>query len=304
LFEVEFAPLTRRSTLLLAERWRRATVVGRLAKAAATTVPTLGRPREQDLTNLIQLGRQSHPGEDKRLVLDALHHLATAVHRSGKYDGAQLKSLIAGIDEIVVSSPEVGSPRNFQFSADLLMNMILNARGCEHSDDLRHAIQMTSLVAQAALSSDHLDVQARFVEALAAVSEAQPESDLGRRRGFATWASQALFEIGSLAADIDGVLVAMACLSKLDTIAQNLAPVEGELAYDILGLVAHFWGQGPTGKKYVRPILDDAEEIFASPLSDVLNGAADHFTVKSRFRTVEYLGRIRTEYVDEETFSE
>jgi len=175
------------STIVLTERWRRATVIGRLSKSAARTVPTLGRPHEQDLINLIQLGRQSHPGEDKRLVLEALHDLATAVHRSGKYDGAQLDNLVAGIDEIVVSGTEVDSPRNFQFSADLLMHMILKARDCEHSDDLKHAIQMTSIVAQASLANDHLDVQARFVEALAAVSEAHPESNVDRRQGFATW---------------------------------------------------------------------------------------------------------------------
>ena len=51
------------STIVLTERWRRATVIGRLSKSAARTVPTLGRPHEQDLINLIQLGRQSHPGK-------------------------------------------------------------------------------------------------------------------------------------------------------------------------------------------------------------------------------------------------
>jgi hypothetical protein len=64
----------------------------------------------------------------------------------------------------------------------------------------------------------------------------------------------------------------------------------------MLGLVAHFWGHGSTGENYVRPILDDANEIFALPLAEVLGQSAEHFTIKSRFRTVEYLGRISEEY--------
>jgi hypothetical protein len=124
-------------------------------------------------------------------------------------------------------------------------------------------------------------IQPKFIEALALANEVQ--------RDAANWMSQALFEIGSKAAERQQILVAMAALSKLESLAMQHRPITGELAADFVGLLAHFWVAGETAKSYVLPILADAKIFFSQPLAEAIQSAQDHCKQTAKFKTADHL---------------
>jgi hypothetical protein len=216
------------AAMVLSERWRRDKVVAQLSRAAAKGILRRGRPIESELLDLIQLGKQSQSGQDKELVLQALAFLAEAVQARPGYDGAQLEELIIGLEEMLVLGDQIGSPENFHSAADHLSDMIISACNKANSHDLKLAIQAVSMLGRASLRYEPSHIQPKFIEALALANEVQ--------RDAANWMSQALFEIGSKAAERHQILVAMAALSKLEALAMQHRPITGELAADFIGL--------------------------------------------------------------------
>ena len=276
------------TALVLTERWRRSSVIGRLRRAAAHGIRHRGRPLEAPLTTLVQLGIQSQAGEDKGMVIQALARLTDQVQARQGYDGAQLEDIITGLEDLFVSGTHFGSPDNFLTAADMLLGLVLESRDRAHGDDIEAAVQAVSLLGRASLRHEQSHIQIKFLEALAFAGD-------GEDIGYATWASQALFEIGSHAIESDRPLVAKAALSKLEMLVLQHQPVRGELAWDFIGLLAHCWARRETGRDYSRPFLDQAEEIFEDPLPQVIRRAREACMQTARFQTGDYLARMLAE---------
>ncbi|MEM9492647.1 MAG: hypothetical protein AAGC55_26100, partial [Myxococcota bacterium] len=144
-----------------------------------------------------------------------------------------------------------------------------------------------SLLGRAALGHEQSALQLRFLEPMAIAGD----SDV---RGYAQWASRALFEVGSEALERGRTLVALSALDKLETVAARHSPVTGALARDVVGLLAHFWARGETGRDYVRQFLDSARdsELFADPLAAIIADARAACVHSARFTTGNYLARM------------
>jgi hypothetical protein len=189
--------------------------------------------------------------------------------------------VIIGLEEILVLGAQIGSPQNFHTAADLLSDMIISACNKANSYDLKLAIQAVSMLGRASLRHEPSHIQPKFVEALTLANEEQMAD--------ATWMSQALFEIGSEAAEHNQILVAMSALSKLESLATRHRPLTGELAADFIGLLAHFWARGETAKNYVIPILADATIFFSQPLPEAIHSAQVHCKQTAKFKTADHL---------------
>jgi len=272
------------STLLITAYWRRRPIIHKLSRLAARKIPMGGRLAEPDLKELVQLGVQSQPGQDKALVLKALARLAESVQANAKYDGARLEDLILGLEEILGAGPQIASPMNFQFAADLLSNLIMSACKKKSADDLKLAIQTVSMSGRLSLHHEPSHIQNKFVEALTLANNGQPEGSM--------WVSQALFEIGSEAVERHQMLVAMAALSKNESLLLRQSPTNGELARDFISLLAHFWAQGEAAKNYATPYLKDAPSYFSQPLPEVIKAAQKHCEKTARFKTSGHLSQM------------
>ncbi|MCG8419659.1 MAG: hypothetical protein MJE77_17135 [Proteobacteria bacterium] len=276
------------AALLFTERWRRISVIERLYQSAAHAIPEHGRPAEPVLRSLIELGVQSPAGRDKSLVLGALIRLTSATQERDSYDGAQLESVIDGLEEIFTASPHYGSAENFVDSADLLLDLLLASQNRPHSDDLKKAIQVASLLGRASLRHEQSHIQVKFLDALAFAGD-------GDNIGYTTWASQAIFEIGSEALEHNSTLVAMSALSRMETLVMRHGPVRGGLALDFVGLLAHFWARKQTGRDYARHFLDHAGEFFEDPLAEVIASARSACMQTARFKTGDYLAMMQAD---------
>ncbi|WP_428267796.1 hypothetical protein [Haliangium sp.] len=274
------------AALVLTERWRRKSVVRRLRRAAARGIESRGRPVEEELMALVELGVQSRPGEDKTLVIDALDALVGETQARPGYDGAQLEELVKGLEDVLVGGAHTGSPGNFKAGADLLERLVWEASGRSDSDDLKMSVQLAGILGRAALRYEQPHDQIKFLEILAFAGE-------GEDTGYSTWASQALFEIGSEAIESGRILVAMTALSKLESLVFTYSPVSGELANDYIGLVAHFHARGPTGRDYSREFVDP--ELFAAPLPELIRTARAACIQGARFQTGDHLARLLSE---------
>ncbi|ACY15840.1 hypothetical protein [Haliangium ochraceum] len=274
------------TAVLLIERWRRDAVIERWRRAAATGIDINGRPLEAQLGVLVELGVQSHGGEDKNLVIAALDRLVADTQARAAYDGAQLEELVKGLEDILVSGPHTPSPANFKTGAELLERMVWESRDRPESDDLKRAIQLAGILGRAALRYEQPHDQIKFLEILAFAGE-------GDDLGYATWVSQAVLEIGSEAIGKNRILVAMTALDKLESLVFAHSPVRGELAHDFVGLVAHFHDQGGTCRDYGDQYLDAS--VFADPLPEVVAQAREACIQGARFRTGNYLTALLAE---------
>lgn len=269
--------------VLLTERWRRSSVIARLRRATGRGIALNGRPLEAELGAMVELGVQSRGGEDKTLIIEALDMLVADTQARPGYDGAQLEELIKGLEDVLVSGPYLASPNNFKAGADLLERLVWESRECAESDDLKMAVQLAGILGRAALRYEQPHIQIKYIEILAFAGE-------GDDIGYATWSSQALLELGSQAIENRRTLVAMTALSKLESLVLAHSPVHGELAFDYIGLLAHFHARQETGRDYCKRFLDP--ELFAEPLPEVIRQARAACIEGSRFRTGDYLVRM------------
>jgi hypothetical protein len=271
------------TAIFLTHQWRREAVIQSLENRATRSLSRRARLVETQLTSLIQLGKQSAAGKDKDLVLQALASLVSAVQAHERYEGRQLEVIILGLEDILLLGPQKGSSENFRTSADLLSELVISATKPRYSEDLRLAVRAISALARTSLPHQPSHIQMRFVDAL---------DLLNAGKNAATWMSEALFEIGSHAAKENQILVAMAALSKLDALGRRLPRLEGEVAYDYLGLIAHLWVKGETARGYVTKMLDEARHLFVPPLLEAMRAAQAHCLLTAKFETSDHLAAL------------
>ena len=237
--------------------------------------------------HLVQLGRHSHSGRNKEIVLQTLAELAALVQKGKAYDGRQLETLIKGLEEVLILGPlNLGSLENFRSAAGLLSDIVIPASRARHSEDLKMAVQAISVLARTSMCFETSLLPMKYLEALEFLY-------LGDHAAV-TLMSQALFEIGSEAIEREQPLVAMAALSKLDGLAQRQPRIEGELAHDYLSLIAHFWNHGETAQRYAAKILSSVQAGFTVELPEAIHAAQAQCAHTAKFKTADYLITMRT----------
>lgn len=272
--------------ILLSEQWRRDAIIRKLRRRTARGLASKGRLLEEELMHLVQLGRHSHSGRNKEIVLQALAELAASVQNGKAYDGRQLATLIKGLEDVLILGPlNLGSLENFRGAAGLLSDIVIPASRARHSEDLELAVKAISVLARTSMCFETSLLPMKYLEALEFLY-------LGDHAAV-TLMSQALFEIGSEAIEEEQPLVAMAALSKLDGLAQRQTRIEGELAHDYLSLIAHFWNNGETALRYAAKILTSVQQAFTLDLPEAIQAAQAHCAQTAKFKTADYLLTMR-----------
>lgn len=266
---------------ILSRYGRRTAVVRGLEREVASRLPRTGHLVEDALHDLIELGKQSGAGRDKEWVLRALANLADATCRSPRYDGDGLGDLVLGVLDIVVAQPLGRSPQNFSTAADVL-SAILMRYEADGEQAYKHADLIASIRALSRLGRDSLalgneSVALEIVQALGTPRLSRAD----------IFVSQALYEVGVAAIELQQTLIAMAALEKLMVLVEAREPARGELVADTLGLLAHFWATGPTGREYAGARLERIPKLLAQDLESALAGAARHCAQTTQFRTAD-----------------
>ena len=83
--------------------------------------------------------------------------------------------------------------------------------------------------------------------------------------------------------------MAIAALSKLEALAERRVPLEGEVAADLLGLLAHFWDGGRTARRHAGLVLERMAALFEPSLRDCIEAAIEHQYRTAKFDTADQL---------------
>ncbi len=270
---------------------RREAIVARLERAAAGGCRTVARLDERQLADLVELGEQSAAGQDKEAVLAGLLRLTERVCDHPRYRGDSLEDLILGVVSILSSPETPRSSTNFQTAADVLQRIVIASSGAERAGsrdvDLRIAISALSALGRAALHLENEHTPMSFVQALGSTGKRHPQT--------ATAVSQALFEVGAVAISRGQTLVAVAALEKVFSLVEQRGSVAGELAADLLGLMAHFWSAGPTARGCVVDRLGRTAALLEEPLLSACDRARQHSAETMQFGTADRLRLMREE---------
>ena len=73
---------------------------------------------------------------------------------------------------------------------------------------------------------------------------------------------------------------------------------EGELARDAIGLFAHFWTSGETGRQFARFRMSQLEGYFKRDIAAVVDATIEHCQLRALFVTADKVRTMRREWAD------
>ena len=277
------------TVFVIPRRYGRRAAIGRLlAGEAAAELEQTGRLVEEALHDLIDFGRRSEPVREKLPTLECLKELTDRVCSHPAYSGDMLTDLIDGVVAIVVESTGTGRAQLVPASLAVLRRAV---RGFDlekggHSD-VSSAIHGMTLIGIASLEMSSASTTLAITQSLGWSGD--------KDRILTTSRSQALFEVGRASIDANDMLAAMKALDGLASLIYANAPAEGELARDTIGLFAHFWTSGETGKQFASFRMSQLDGYFKREIAAVVDATIEHCSQRALFETADKVRTMRRE---------
>jgi hypothetical protein len=292
LFAVLF-PISAVTAFYIPRRYgRREAIVRHFERGTRRKTKTDGRLIEDYLTDLIELGRQSEPGQDKEVVLAALAQLTEDVLSHQLYKGDALETLVLGLVTILDAGAQPGTSGNYSTAGQILQQIITR-----HSDrasgsplgqtDQLFAVRALSKLGQSAL----LQLDQRIeVDSLVIQYVQDLQLLMGRRPEMKLAVSEALFEIGRMAVRQNQMFVAVASLDILTlVISQSTNQVDEALAGYMLGLASHLWSSGNSVRPTIKDKLHQVNQNLPQPLPLALQSAKEYYIRQTIFQIADNL---------------
>ena len=267
---------------------RRDAIVQMLANETASELEATGRLNEDSLHDLVEFGRRSEPEREKLPTLEALKELSNRVCESPYYAGDALTDLIDGGVAIVVEARGAGRTQLVGPALAVLRRSIraFDPHRSGHTD-ASSAIHGMGVLGIESLRMGNASITQTITQSLG--------WSRGKDRALTMARSQALFEVGMAAIERKQMLGALKVLDGLTSLIHANAPAEGELARDTIGLFAHFWTSGETGKQFARFRMSQLEEYFKRDIAAVVDGTIEHCQLRALFETADKVRIMRRE---------
>ncbi len=277
---------------------RREAIVETLKREIKRSLKKQGYVAETAWEDLIDIGKNATLPQERKLVLDALHELAREIYHHPAYGGDGLESLIMGVVDIISQGGGAVSGENYQVAAAILQDVALNADEVHQAADLRRAIKAAGEIGRIALVKfdsglEGDNIVMKFVEVLGLVLFHPAHSPL------ASDVTEALFDIGSLAFELDRPLIGMAALGKMTSLLSSAngfsAEQRNEQLADTLGLLAHCWAKGDAHREIVHQRLAEIEAYLFAPLPQMFEMAYGYYLDRTKLETASKLTRMADE---------
>jgi hypothetical protein len=262
----------------------REAIIRSLRKCCMENIRRRGILPERTLADIVYLGEQGEPGHEKKQVLEALDGLAAGVQSREQYTGYELEGLIQGVETTTLGGARVGDLDNFLRAAEVIEHILLRLQRPDLSAAPDTAIALWTLERLGVVSLALVPERAALAVLQVVASAAE------RQNGAFQFATERLFSIGRAAlVDARCFLVAVAALSKLEASAERRTPLKGEVAADLLGLLAEFWASGDTARRHARSVLERVAGHFDPSLLDCMAAAIEHQYTTAHFDTADRL---------------
>jgi hypothetical protein len=270
---------------------RRDAIVEMLATETAAELEQTGRLVEDSLHDLVEFGRRSEPAREKLPTLEALKELANRVCETSLYAGDALTDLIDGGVAIVAEARGAGRTQLVSPALAVLRRTVraFDPHRSGHTD-ASSAIHGMGVLGIESLEMGNPSITQTITQSLG--------WSRGKDRALTMARSQALFEVGMAAIEAKQMLGALKVLDGLTSLIHANAPAEGELARDTIGLFAHFWTSGETGKHFARFRMSQLEEYFRRDIAAVVDGTIEHCQLRALFETADKVRVMRRELLE------
>jgi hypothetical protein len=267
---------------------RRRALAKMLAAETAKELEETGRLVEGSLHDLIEFGRLSEPVREKLPALEMLKDLTDRVCEHPRYAGDGLTDLIDGVVMIVRESVGAGRSQLVPPALAVLRRAVraFQVEADSHAD-ASSAIHGMSQLGIESLQMGNASVTQTVTQSLGWSGDKDRALTMSR--------SQALFEVGKAAIHHKEMLGAMKALDGLASLIHANAPAEGELVRDTIGLFAHFWTSGETGRQFASFRLAQLEDNFKRDTAAVVDATIEHCSMRALFETADKVRAMRRE---------
>jgi hypothetical protein len=189
---------------------------------------------------------------------------------------------------MLASRPAPEDIPNYQLAVSILIT-ILSAPKADTLIDQQHAVRALSALGQTlvteivvSVGTDHIIMD--YVEALGLA--------VARHQSMLTDVTQSLLEVGSVALEHGHYLLAVASLERTLSIIEDHAQKPDEALADLLGLTAHFWTSGVSGKEFSQSRFQRIEACLRDTFPRALEKAKLHSQMTMRFDTADKLAEM------------
>jgi len=264
-----------------------------------------GKLPEETIEDLIDLGKNADSAQEKGIVLQSIHNLVEKTCGHPSYKGDSLETLILRIHEIVMVDSKPANLENFRMIAEIFQEIAVARKEIQHGIDLQRTVKAAGGIGRAALMKfeSGLEVDSiimSYIQTLGLINYIKPLDLINKQQFYvATDVSEALFEIGSLAAERHKDFVAVAALDKVTTMLYQAPITEelpsylvDELSADVVGLMAHIWMEGESQKEYILQKWPEVRECLGLPESEIFKRAWRHYLGKSQFETANRIAQM------------
>jgi hypothetical protein len=284
---------------------RRQGVLRLLEWEALQYMKSKGRLPEEAIEDIIDLGKNAESPQEKGVVLQSIHTLVTKTCVHPLYAGDSLETLILRIHEIVIVDSKPVNLENFRIVAEIFQAIAIARREIQHVADLQRTVKATGSMGRATLMKFEFGLEVdniimSFIQTLGLITYIKPLDVINKQHfNVMTDISEALFDIGSLAAEKQRDFIAVAALDKMITllcqtpVTEDLPPhVVDELSADVVGLMAHVWTEGDGQKEFILKRMPDVKVCLALPYPKIFKKARIHYLEKSQFETANRLAQM------------
>jgi hypothetical protein len=289
---------------------RRQGVLSLLVRDARRSLKSVGKLPDDIVEDMIDLGKNAESPQEKSIVLQSIHELVMETCSHPSYKGDSLETLILKIHEIAIIDSRPVSLENFRMIAEIFQEIAVARKEIQHVADLQRTVKAVGGMGRAALMKfefglDVDNIVMNFIQTLGLITYIKPLDVINQQNCYVmTEVSEALFDIGSLAAKKQRDFIVVAALDKMITMLGQTAGTEDlpkyiidELAADVAGLMAHVWAEGDVQKKLILLKLPDVSEYLRLPESEIFNRARVHYFEQSQFETANRLAQMSLEMV-------
>lgn len=240
-----------------------------------------------DLESLVEIGKQSAPGANREVVIVSLRDIVTEICLDDKYRGDSLEFLIEGLIQMLIAKPVIEDMQNFKISVEILTVVLSSNRPNSNYVliDQQHAVRALSTLSQTFISEIDLSVGANYIlldyeEALSFAVSRYPQilADV----------TQALLDVGIVAIEHKHYLLGVATLERLLTIVETHEFL-GKAQATLLGLMAHFWCAGKSGREFVHARIPRVRTCIKGTLPSAIKDAKLQLQMTMRFDTADKL---------------
>lgn len=252
--------------------YTREKIVDRLKSEIINILVNQGVLNEKILEDLVYLGEQGNPGDEKNLELEALDDLAKIMQEEECYRGSELGDLINGFETILTGNTKPGSDRNFRAACAILKGIWdrANDKGMGSLPDARQSANALGCLGTEAIEKKFETAAFEFLEAVST------NKDI-------------LFEMGLEALRAKKFYMARVALHKLEALPGHESPFSLETSNYFLGLLAHFWDLNGSARLHAHMRISRNRAKFLPALADHLQNAIDYHNAMANYETVDAL---------------